>query len=443
MAVRPKKYLCTFEGCDKAYNRPALLRQHERTHTNERPFECPVEGCDKSFFRKSHLQVHRHSHQENDEKPFHCRICGKGAISAQLLKRHELTHTKKYKCLFDDCPKAFYHYQSLKHHIDIDHKQILTCDVCNRRFQRPVLLAEHKQKHHGETNVEVLQCDFPGCFLTFKTKTMLQLHKKKEHPQLECKECGETCTGAEALRIHMLAHNTASASQLWKCNLCDASFVAKGELAKHYHDIHDDQPPTEVSHEEDGYVPIIGTAASPSLQSLMRDPSFAADVDKEDMQSPTRGRPKLAKTTEEVSFDSVGSIIDLVLGNITKSYECPRKNCKRKFVRHHAYVKHLEWHKTQVEKAEAYLKNLENEMSSLGEDAALSELDHFTDFSDDEDLTETLTVATMKNGENGTGLPSINDPAQETTENGETDEFANKQLELDALLTLELEKLDE
>lgn len=460
MAIRPKKYLCTFEGCDKAYNRPALLRQHERTHTNERPFECPVKGCDKSFFRKLHLQVHRHSHQENDEKPFQCRICGKGAISPQLLKRHELTHTKKYKCTFEDCTKAFYHYQSLKHHIDIDHKQILTCDVCNRRFQRPVLLDEHKQKHHGGPPVEVLQCDFPGCFLTFKTKKLVQIHKKKEHPQFSCLECGEQCTGEESLRVHMLAHEN-TAGQFQTCSLCEATFVTRAELAKHYHDIHDENHADSADSADIS----VGTAASASLQTLMREPGFEAEVSKEDMQVPARGRPKLANHNEEVSLESVGSIIDLVLGSVTKSYECPKKNCTRKFVRHHAYLKHLEWHKRQVEKAEQFLQKLKEE--ELKEEEAKkaeerNESDHFTDISDDDDeldvesadATESEAERNGKdhNSEKSDALESSDSDELEDTSKSPTqpevpaefqDEFAQKQMELDALLASELENLDD
>ena len=73
---RPKKYMCTFENCGKAYNRPSLLEQHLRSHSNDRPFKCTIENCDKSFLRKSHLEAHIVSH--SDDKPYHCSICGKG-----------------------------------------------------------------------------------------------------------------------------------------------------------------------------------------------------------------------------------------------------------------------------------------------------------------------------------------------------------------------------
>jgi hypothetical protein len=47
--VKPleKKYLCDFEGCNRAFDRPYNLKTHQRTHTGERPYVC--DRCEKSF----------------------------------------------------------------------------------------------------------------------------------------------------------------------------------------------------------------------------------------------------------------------------------------------------------------------------------------------------------------------------------------------------------
>lgn len=90
---RPKRYPCKHEGCGKRYSRPCLVRQHERSHYDDRSFMCSYPGCGKGFLRNSHLKVHMLTHKT--EKPHVCPHCGKGFNTGQQILRHLKAHRNK------------------------------------------------------------------------------------------------------------------------------------------------------------------------------------------------------------------------------------------------------------------------------------------------------------------------------------------------------------
>ena len=82
------KYQCTF--CGKKCGQKEHLKNHERTHTGERPFKCQHDGCGKSFNRKCNLVKHQRTH--TGEKPFECDIkfCHKKYTTAANLRKHKI-----------------------------------------------------------------------------------------------------------------------------------------------------------------------------------------------------------------------------------------------------------------------------------------------------------------------------------------------------------------
>ncbi|RCK54977.1 Transcription factor IIIA [Candida viswanathii] len=376
-STRPKKYVCTFENCNKAYNRPSLLDQHLRSHTNDRPYKCTIGDCDKSFLRKSHLETHIVSH--SDDKPYHCSTCGKGVNTKQHLKRHEITHTKSFKCSYVNCNEAFYKHQSLRHHVLTTHEtSSLMCSACSKTFTRPSKLEQHNLKHHGAA--PAYQCDTPGCFKNFKTWSALQFHVKQDHPRVKCSVCGKGCVGKKGLMSHMLTHDESKVIKLWNCNYCDGGrFSKKAELIAHYNEFHDGNVPEELLKEDDlkKLESMLLAKLALSSMSQLEKRGEVQEVEREeeereddDRRSDVRSDSVLVQRSIRSLTNSLSDgkdIVKLISQEASKPIACPKGNCHRTFARDYDLQRHLKWHDQNLQKIELFLSSLEKEQTPDGE----------------------------------------------------------------------------
>lgn len=94
------KHECDF--CEKRFTRSTTLREHKRTHTNERPFSCSQ--CPMSFARNK--DKNRHEELHGGEKQLICDVgwygtegqCGKRFVREDALIAHLRTE-RGWKCL--------------------------------------------------------------------------------------------------------------------------------------------------------------------------------------------------------------------------------------------------------------------------------------------------------------------------------------------------------
>ncbi|XP_054167407.1 zinc finger protein 729-like [Oppia nitens] len=91
---RPDKYVCQWPGCDYRCGSSGNLRNHQRIHTDERPYECQWPQCGKRFRTKGEFRQHEICHE--NLKPYVCQWpgCEYRGNSSGNLSAHKKIHNR-------------------------------------------------------------------------------------------------------------------------------------------------------------------------------------------------------------------------------------------------------------------------------------------------------------------------------------------------------------
>ncbi|XP_018620008.2 P43 5S RNA-binding protein-like [Scleropages formosus] len=239
-AVPPVQiFRCPHEGCGATFSRERRLREHQNTHTGERPLQCPEPGCHRKYFRKSHLS--RHQVRHTGQKSFRCTVasCGGSFYAPDKLKRHvRYAHGDKdasFQCHFPDCTMMFRKRKAYKSHL-IAHgiAPVFKCkaDGCAATFETSSACRAHGKTHTGYS------CPQPDCQIVTDTWGKMCKHLQEHTVTYTCKECQKSFGKRGALRRHKRSHGLQKPVLRCTSPDCKAYFTTTFNLQHHIRKVH-------------------------------------------------------------------------------------------------------------------------------------------------------------------------------------------------------------
>ncbi|KAK3909000.1 Zinc finger protein 341 [Frankliniella fusca] len=289
----PRAPKLTCEYCNKQFAKLFDLRQHQRSHTGEKPFHC--NACGKSFAQKSNLKKHIRTHkvwpkivstlpeniiekvntnenavEESNVKDvssekinvvevhkslqsacaraipykkkeelivnnsYFCQFCGISFVTYSEFKSHLKSHEdeKVYFCSEDECKKTFPDFDSYVAHVR-QHDSLKTsypCHICNGTFSSPPDLKDHQKTHVRNSASRRYLVKCPKCRSRFLSQEALENHLRTVTHDLPCPECQTIFSCERSLRRHLAIHSTALP---FACDVCGKRFKTAMYLNSH------------------------------------------------------------------------------------------------------------------------------------------------------------------------------------------------------------------
>ena len=122
-----------------------IFLNHIKTHDGH---VCDV--CNLEFRTPARLEEHQKVH--SDQKPFPCRYCGVPFSTKGGVRQHEKDSHRNY--------------------------QAFECTECGKRFNKKYTLMVHRRSHTGDLP---FKCSVPGCLKAYPQKVQLKNHMTNYH----------------------------------------------------------------------------------------------------------------------------------------------------------------------------------------------------------------------------------------------------------------------
>lgn len=212
--------------CNRVFARVKALHKHELTHIQGIVHVCDI--CGKRFHDRSQFSRHLALHNGAQHQ---CQTCQKVFSSDVILRDHMKTHSNERPLTCNICGKDFKWRNALRVHLKKHYGSTYQCYLCGRDFTTKSYLMTHVEMHTGP-RVRSHKCNL--CDKAYYDKSALRKHRAthavvRSRPYA-CTLCGKTFLANNNLQTHIKLHQN---ERPYKCDVCGKSFNMKGHLKRH------------------------------------------------------------------------------------------------------------------------------------------------------------------------------------------------------------------
>ena len=260
---RKKKFICDWQGCNKAYAFQTGLDKHKRSHVT---FECEWEECSATFTSKKSFNDHHRAHKRarnrlnsknyedldhnfvadcndlNDSQPeIDHLVEDYSNVSPNLNEIYQLGDDPVLLCTEPGCDYRTTDNELLNSHYK-SHTILNKCEFCGRGFMSRAQTNKHIQMQH-KTAFEIsedppIRCQWYGCDQLFRTDQEMLSHVRTTHEyqnqyeeeeeeeealpespvvQFICSvpECGQTFNSEPLFKDHLRLHARRLVPCIW------------------------------------------------------------------------------------------------------------------------------------------------------------------------------------------------------------------------------------
>ena len=223
------------EICSQDFDSMEEFHKHRPVHV---VFDYMCQKCGNGFTEEEKLQKHKESDctQVNFHLP--CGVCEMQFAMYDTRRKHILAnHPKKNDFFCHHCGKTFEDMKDLTSHFPI-HKEekIFVCEFCNKKFFEKRNLVDHRDLHRDTKSWQCHICD--RFYISSKSlQRHIKLHLSRSGKN--CKYCDSKFKSNEELEEHIsTVHSDQDHEKYHTCSMCPRTFLDKSHLLKHMQ-IHD------------------------------------------------------------------------------------------------------------------------------------------------------------------------------------------------------------